>query len=148
MFFALILGAAQAGSLTVTVDADGRTSEVTLDQVATCRMQRFERSSADQLVELGAMVEPLDDGELLVTVDVERRLQVGDDQQLLKVTPALRVADGKRSTLGFTVDGSPAKVTVRARGFDTAGCDAHATRTRRTTTRRTRGTNEPQPTGE
>jgi len=146
----LLLAAAHAGSLTVSVDADGRTSEVTLDHIAPCELQRFERDGDGQKVELGAVVEPQEGGGLLVTLDITRTLRGDGPWRKLQLGPAIEVADGTTSTLGFTVDGAKAVVKVKAKGFgdDDVVCRTRSSRTRSSSTRRTRGTPSEAPATE
>jgi len=128
----LALLPAHAGDLTVTVTADGLTSEIKLEHVAPCEMQRFEREGAGEKVKLGAVVEPLADDKLLVTIDFERNVRGEGPWRGVKLGPAVRVDDGETSTLAFTVDDSEARMKLAAKGFEGVMCGSRASTVRRT----------------
>jgi hypothetical protein len=142
MFLAMLLSSAQAGTLDLTLDADGHTTEVTLSGVAPCETARFERDErrGGPKVEMSARVEPLDDGTLLVAVGVERSTWEDSDLARLKLHPTLLVSDGEQGELTLTVDGVPATLTVTATDFAGAGCtgDRERTEVRSHRERRTR----------
>lgn len=135
----MMIGAlAQAGTVQVQLTADGHTSEVVLDGVAPCERMEFVRDEGARKVEVEVRVDPASDGELLVAVDLSRRLRIDAPSQL-EMHPRLQVRDGKKASLTFGVDGDEAKLTVLAKGFDDLAACGRTVSTRRSS-RSTRST--------
>ncbi len=123
--FAWMLVPALAGELEVTVRTDEGTKEtLKVDQALACQRAAFETRAEGTRMSVAAEVRPASEGEWLVYLEVEgRRLGEGEGYQEVKLSPALRVADGKRATMSVQSQGHEVALDVKVKGFDPSDCE-------------------------